>query len=126
MACVRFAWYSLLAGGTGAILLIPEAKILSYADSADTTLPETVEWYFGIVEELSRLCTTAAPYTGNDHWPNLYCGAFTVLLVVMYVFNRRIKWTSKIPRILLIAFFLASFACNYLDFFWHGLRFPST
>ncbi len=126
MACVRFAWYSLLAGGTGAILLIPEAKILSYADSADTTLPETVEWYFGIVEELSRLCTTAAPYTGNDHWPNLYCGAFTVLLAVMYVFNRRIKWTSKIPRILLIAFFLASFACNYLDFFWHGLRFPNS
>ena len=126
MACVRFAWYSLLAGGTGAILLIPEAIVLSYAESADTTLPEKVEWYFSIIEELSRLCTTAAPYTGNDHWPNLYCGAFTVLLVVMYVFNRRIKWTGKLPRLLLIALFVASFACNYLDYFWHGLRFPNS
>lgn len=126
MACVRFAWYSLLAGGTGAILLIPEAKILSYAESADTTLPEAVEWYFGIIEELSRLCTTAAPYEGNDHWPNLYCGAFTILLVVMYVFNKRIKWTRKIPRLLLIALFIVSFACNYLDYFWHGLRFPNS
>lgn len=126
MACVRFAWYSLLAGGTGAILLIPEALVLSYADSADTSFPEAIEWYFGIIEELSRLCTTATPYTGNDHWPNLYCGAFTVLLVLLYVFNRRIKWTRKIPRLLLLALFIASFACNYLDFIWHGLRFPNS
>ncbi len=126
MACVRFAWYSLLAGGTGAILLIPEAIVLSYAESADASFPEAVEWYFGIIEELSRLCTTAAPYTGNNHWPNLYCGAFTVLLVLMYVFNKRIKWTQKVPRVLLLVLFVLSFANNYLDYFWHGLRFPNS
>ena len=125
-AAFRFAWYSLLAGGTGAVLLIPEACVLSYAKTAKTTLPETMEWYFGFVEELSRLCTTAAPYTGNNHWPSLYCGAFTVLLVLMYVFNKRIKWQQKLPRILLLAFFLVSFANNYLEFFWHGLRFPNS
>ena len=125
-AYIRFAWYSLLAGGTGAVLLIPEAKILSYAQSADTTLPEAVEWYFGIIEELSRLCTTAAPYTGNSHWPNLYCGAFTVLLVLLYVLNRRIEWKKKIPRVLFLVFFIVSFACNYLDYIWHGLRFPNS
>lgn len=126
MACVRFAWYSLLAGGTGAVLLLPEAKVLSYAESADATFPEAVEWYFGIIEELSRLCTTAAPYTGNDHWPNLYCGSFTVLLVLMYVLNRRISWKKKVPRVLLLVLFVVSFACNYLDYFWHGLRFPNS
>ena len=126
MVCVRFAWYSLLAGGTGAILLLPEAKILSYADSADASWPEAVEWYFGLVEELARLCTTAAPYTGNDHWPNLYCGAFTVLLVLMYLFNKRIKWYEKVPRVMLLVLFILSFANNYLDFLWHGLRFPNS
>ena len=34
-ACVRFAWYSLLAGGTGAVLLIPEAIILGESGSWD-------------------------------------------------------------------------------------------
>lgn len=125
-AFFRFAWYSLLAGGTGAVLLIPEAIVLSYSESADTSFPEAVEWYFGITEELSRLCVTAAPYTGNNHWPNLYCGAFTVLLVLMYVFNKRIKWTHKIPRLLLLVLFVVSFANNYLDYFWHGLRFPNS
>lgn len=126
MACVRFAWYSLLAGGTGAILLIPEAIALSYAESANTSFPKSVEWYFGLVEELSRLCATAAPYTGSKHWPNLYCGVFTVLLVVMYAFNKRIKWSKKIPRVLLLVLFIISFANNYLDYFWHGLRFPNS
>ena len=126
MACVRFAWYSLLAGGTGAVLLLPEAKLLSYAESADASFPETVEWYFGIVEELSRLCVTADPYTSTNHWPNLYCGAFTVLLVLLYVFNRRIKWKQKLSRVLILVFFVFSFANNYLDYFWHGLRFPNS
>ena len=126
MACARFAWYSLLAGGTGAVLLIPEAIALSYAESADASVPEAIEWYFGLLEELSRLCTTAAPYTGSNHWPNLYSGVFTVLLVVLFAFNRRIKWSHKIPRLLLLVFFVLGFANNYLDFFWHGLRFPNS
>ncbi len=124
-ACLNFAWYSLLAGGTGAILLIPEAIILSYSGS-ESNLPETMEWYFSIIEELGRLCTTATPYEGNSHWPNIYCGAFTLLLVVMYVFNKRIKWQKKVPRLLLLAFFIVSFANNYLDFIWHGFRFPTS
>ena len=124
-AVLNFAWYSLLAGGTGAVLIIPTAITLGISGSGND-LPEKMEWYFGIVEELSRMCTLAAPYTGNDHWPSLYCGAFTVFLVVMYVFNKRIKWYHKIPRVLLLAFFIVSFANNYLDYIWHGLRFPTS
>ncbi len=123
-ACISFAWYSLLAGGTGAIFLIPEAKILGYSSSSGNSWPESVEWYFDIVAELSRLCVVAEPYTGNNYWPNLYCGVFTVLLVCMYVLNTRIKWYEKIPRLLIVVLFVVSFANNYLDLIWHGLRFP--
>ncbi|MGN1157413.1 MAG: YfhO family protein [Agathobacter sp.] len=124
-AIFNFAWYSLLAGGTGAVLIIPTAITLGLSGSGNE-LPEKMDWYFGIIEELSRMCTLAAPYTGNDHWPSLYCGAFTVFLVVMYVFNKRIKWYHKIPRVLLLALFVVSFANNYLDYIWHGLRFPTS
>ena len=124
-AVLNFAWYSLLAGGTGAVLIIPTAITLGISGSGNE-LPEKMEWYFGIIEELSRMCTLAAPYTGNDHWPSLYCGAFTVFLVVMYVFNKRIKWYHKIPRVLLLVFFIVSFSNNYLDYIWHGLRFPTS
>lgn len=126
IACVRFAWYSLLAGGTAAVILIPEIIMLGYTASADSGFPKEMKWYFGFIEELSRLCTTTAPYTGLDHWPNIYCGTFTVLLVLLYVFNNRIKWTQKVPRVLLLVFMLVSFSNNILNYIWHGLHFPNS
>lgn len=125
-ATLRFAWYSLLAGGTGAILMIPEAIVLGNSASADSGWPDKVEWYFGFIEELSRLCFMAEPYNSTKHWPNLYCGVFAIVLFVLYVCNKKIKWSQKIPRVLIVVFFLVSFANNYLDCFWHGFRFPNS
>lgn len=125
-ATIRFAWFSLLAGGTGAVLMIPEAIVLGNSASADSGWPEKIEWYFGLQEELSRLCVMADPYTGNDHFPNLYYGVFAVVLLVLYVLNHQIRWSQKIPKLLIVVFFLVSFANNYLDCFWHGFRFPNS
>lgn len=122
----RFAGYSLLAGGMGAVLIIPEAIILSYTGSSGDSFPDTVEWYFNIVAELARTCFLTESYTGRDHWPNLYCGAFVLLLVVLYWCNRKISWKKKIPRTLLLLLFVVSFANNILDYIWHGLHFPNS
>jgi uncharacterized membrane protein YfhO len=125
-AFCRFAGYSLLAGGSAAVLLIPEAVVLGYSGSAGISVPKSLTWYFGLLPELSRSCTMASVYTGAEHWPNLYAGSFSLLLVVLYVLNRRIRWQQKVPRLLMLAFFLVSFSNNYLDFFWHGLHFPDS
>lgn len=126
-ACASFTLYSLLAGGTGAVLLIPEALVLSGTAADGGSFPEKMEWYFNLLEELTRMCTLAEPYTtGGEHWPSIYCGAFTVFFVILYVFNGKIKWKEKLPRLLLIAFFLVSFANNWLNFIWHGFRFPNS
>lgn len=124
-AAGRFAFYSLLAGGTGAVLIIPEALLLGNSGSA-MAFPEKMEWYFNIVEELSRVCTMADVYTGREHWPNLYAGAFVLVLVGLYILNRKISWKKKLPRLAMIIFFLISFTNSYLEFFWHGLDFPDS
>ncbi len=125
-AAGRFALYSLLAGGTGAVLLIPEVLALGYAEPSGASFPEKMEWYFSLPAEFLRSCTLAEPYTGGDHWPNLYAGAFSVLLLFLYLFNGRIRWKHKLPRLLLAVFFLVSFANNELDFLWHGFHFPNS
>lgn len=125
-AVIRFAWYSLLAGGTSCVLLLPEYYVLSYSGSQGITFPKNMEWYFGFIEELSRVNAFADVYTGRNYWPNLYSGAFTILLVGLYVLNRRISWREKAPRLLLIAFFFLSFSNNILDFIWHGFHFPDS
>lgn len=125
-AFFRFAGYSLLAGGTGAVLIIPEAIVLGYSGSQNISFPDTVEWYFNIAAELGRHFVLAEPYTGRDHWPNLYCGVFVLLFFGMYLLNRHISWKRKLPRIALIVLFVVSFANNLLDFIWHGLHFPDS
>lgn len=125
-ACVRFAWYSLLAGGTGAVLLIPEAIILGESGSQGISFPSAVEWYFNLIAELGRQCIFVETYTGRDHWPNIYTGVFTLFLILLYLTNRGISWKKKLPRVLLLAFMALSFANNMLDFIWHGLHFPDS
>lgn len=124
---LRFAGYSLLAGGTGMVLIIPTAIILGYSGNQGISFPESIEWYFNIIAELSRHLILSQPYTtGDGHWPNLYCGVFVLVLLVMYLCNRKITWQSKVARMLLLAFLVVSFANNLLDFIWHGLHFPTS
>ena len=123
-AVLRFGWYSLLAGASSAILLLPEIAVLSVSGSAEGGFPKTAEFYFNILAELGRGAAVTSVYTGNDPWPNLYAGAFSLFLVWIYVLNRRISWKEKVPRIAMLAFFLVSFAENQLDYIWHGMHFP--
>lgn len=123
-AILRFGWCSLLAGASSAILLLPEIAVLSVSGSAEGGFPKTAEFYFNILAELGRGAAVTSVYTGNDHWPNLYAGAFSLFLVWIYVLNRRISWKEKVPRIAMLVFFLVSFAENQLDYIWHGMHFP--
>lgn len=124
-AIFNFGWYSLLAGGTAAVLIIPEALLMGAAASGSSSFPEKMEWYFNIMAELSgHLLLTEDYVTGRDHWPNLYCGVFVLVFIVLYILNREISWKRKVTRLILVAFFIVSFANNFLDFIWHGFHFP--
>lgn len=125
-AWLRFAGYSLLAGGTGAVLIIPTAIVLGYSGASGVSFPESMEWYFNIMAELARHLVTTEVYTGDSHWPNIYCGVFVLVLFVLYLLNQRISWKRKLPRVLLVVLFVLSFSNNILDFIWHGLHFPTS
>lgn len=124
--CGRFALYSVLAGGVGAVLIIPEAIVLGYSGSSGASFPQNIEWYFDLISMLGRHCMDVEVYTGRDHWPNLYCGAAIILFLILYLCNRHISWKKKISRILVLVFFWISFANNMLDYIWHGMHFPES
>lgn len=125
-SCARFFFYSLLAGGMGAVLLIPETIALGYSGSGGFHFPEDFSWYFSVFDELARHCMGVTVYTGSDHWPNLYCGVAVLLLLVLYLLNREIPLKKKLIRMLALIFFLLAFANNWLDFIWHGMHFPDS
>ena len=125
-AAVRFAVFSILAGGMAAVLLIPEYAALHLTQFSEFNFPDTLTFYFSFLDMLGRHCMNVAVETGLDHWPNIYCGIAVFLLVPLYVANTKISLREKAAHIGLLAFLLLSFSTNMLNFIWHGLNYPDS
>lgn len=122
----RFALCSLLAGGMAAVLLIPEVCAILRTDFGDMDFPEKTESYFSVLDMLARHCVCVQTERGLDHWPNIYCGSAVLMLIPMYVVNRRISIRERFCRMALAGFILLGFSTNILDFLWHGLNYPDS
>lgn len=123
---LQFGWYSLLAGGMSAALLLPVYFALSGTDFHSVNFPDKVKWYMNGLEELSRHCMGVSMKVQADHWPNVYCGVAFFLLIPLFLFHKKISVKDKISKLTLAALFLVSFACNIADFIWHGLNYPDS
>lgn len=125
-AFIRFAVYSLLAGGMAAVLLLPELAALRFSEFSDITFPSKIKTYFSVLDMLARHCFDVAVETGLDHWPNLYCGVAVFILLPLYIMQKDIPIRSKAPKLILLAFMLISYSTNILNFLWHGLNYPDS
>lgn len=125
-AVIRFGVFSLLAGGMGAILLLPELAALRFTEFSDINFPTKVKTYFSVIDMLARHCFNVTVETGLDHWPNIYCGVAVYLLLPLYVMQKKIPLREKAPKLILLAFILISFSTNTLNFIWHGLNYPDS
>lgn len=123
---LQFGWYSLLAGGMSAVMLLPVYFALSGTEFHEFNFPNTVKWYMNLLEELARHCINVSMKVQADHWPNIYCGVAMFLWIPLFLLNRRISWKNKISKFVLAAVFLLSFTCNVLDFIWHGMNYPDS
>lgn len=125
-AAVRFALFSLLAGGMAAVLLVPEYAALHLTDFSEFDFPDTLTFYFSFLDMIARHSMNVTVETGLDHWPNLYCGVAVFLLVPLYAANPRISLREKAAHLGLLAFLLLSFSANMLNFIWHGMNYPDS
>ncbi len=125
-SCLLFGWYSLLAGGMSAVMLLPVYFALSGTEFHEFNFPDTVKWYMNLLEELARHCMGVTMKLQADHWPNIYSGVAVFLLLPMFVLNRKISWKTKLSKVCLVVVFLLGFSCNMLDFIWHGMNYPDS
>lgn len=122
----HFAFYSLLAGGMAAVLLVPEVCAILVTDFGDMDFPDTLKSYFSVLDMLARHCMCVYTERGLDHWPNIYCGSAVFLLLPMYVLNQKIGMRRRFGYLALAGLMLIGFSTNVLDFIWHGLNYPDS
>lgn len=125
-ALINFAWYSLLAGGMAAVLLLPEITALAFTEFSNVDFPNKVKSYFSILDVLARHSMNVPVETGLDHWPNIYCGVAVFFLLPLYVIKKDVPLKEKLPKLLLLVFLIFSFSTNTLNFIWHGLNYPDS
>lgn len=125
-AVVRFALYSLLAGGMAALLLIPALSAMGNTGFLEFGFPRELKFYFNGLEVIARHFLTVPKEIGLDHWPNIYCGAAVFLLFPMYLMCGGIPLRQRIGKCLLAAFLMLGFSTNMLNFIWHGMNYPDS
>lgn len=121
---IAFTFYSFLAAGMAAIMLIPAyLGIKQTASGESMTLPEH-SFLTNAADLLNRQFAMWNPISHDnfDGNANLYIGIFTVLAVGLYLLNTQIKISEKIKKLLLIGFFYLSFSEMILNFIWHGFH----
>ena len=121
-----FAFFSLVAGGLAAAILLPEFRNLGLTASGTTTFPKTLTNYFSVLEMMARHCVNVTVEIGLDHWPNIYSGCAVLFLLPLYFLDKEIPWRSKITRGVLLLFLLFCFSYNIPNYVWHGFHYPNS
>ncbi|MBO4591354.1 MAG: YfhO family protein, partial [Eubacterium sp.] len=88
--------------------------------------PDIIHKWFGNIFNIIRYqfpLSTPINVSYDNNCANLYCGLFTVMLVFVYVFTKKIKVSVKLKRILIILFLLISMNEAILNFIWHGFHY---
>ncbi len=125
-ACMHFASFSLLAGGIGALFLIPEVLALQLSRFSSADFPKTLTEYFSVFDVLARHGFNVAIETGLDHWPNIFCSVAVFILFPLYLVNKGISSREKVGRLTLLLVLLLSFSYNIPTFIWHGMNYPDS
>lgn len=120
----RFGFYSLIGGMCGAVMILPEAYALSLSASGQSSFPKSLSEYYPLIETFARHLFNV-PTAISGYLPSLYCGIVILLLVPLYIIDKRVNLREKVVKVALLLFFILSFDLNVPDYIWHGFHFPN-
>lgn len=122
---VRVGFYSLLAVGISAIIVLTVLYSLSFGKTSFTDPDFTPMLRFNPLEFFAKLMPGAYDTVKPEGLPTVFCGTLTVLLVPLYFLNRRFPRGERIVTGVLLAVFVGSMAISSLDMLWHGGQAPN-
>ena len=122
---LRFGWYSLLAGGIGAVVLLPAYRALTVSESMQNNkFPMVLQFYDSLQDMMMAHFAGIKPINiaNTQVGLNIYCGVSVLMLTVLFLLNSRFTFRERMARICLAAFFLLSFTLKPLNYIWHGFH----
>ena len=132
---VRIGWFTLLAIGMSCILELPALAGLQNTQSSVNSFPEGFRLNISDENTWAGLFDAMRQVAGNSlggiepSWkeglPNLYCGTGAVILAVLFLTCKEVRFRDKLFSLALLVFFMVSFIVRQLDYIWHGFHFTN-
>ncbi len=122
---VRYAWYSILAGGMCAVLLFPVYASLSNSESMQSNkFPDYFDFYTNFRDIVIAHFPSEHPINISDTQVglNVYCGIIVLILLILYILDGSLYIWEKIGKLALAGILMTSFSVNKLNYIWHGLH----
>ncbi|MBR5375888.1 MAG: YfhO family protein, partial [Lachnospiraceae bacterium] len=116
-----FAISSVTAGALSAFVLLPAVLSLRGEKS---NLSIGFFLLFNPADLFSKFYTGSFKGDFGTGLPNIYCGILTLILLVLYFFNSKIRLKERIVTGLFLLFFWMNFCINTLNVVWHGFNQP--
>ena len=121
----RMAFYSLLALGIAAVILLSAYYSLNFGKSSFSNPNWEWKTNFDLLELLYKFMPASYDTLRNPGLPFVYCGVLTLLLVPLYFLSKRYTVRQKIAAGALILILIASFSFNVTDLVWHVFQKPN-
>lgn len=122
---LRVAFWSLLAIGIAAVILLGAYYSLSFGKSTFSTTKWLWSFNFDILDLLYKFLPSSYDTVRPAGYPFVYCGVLTLLLIPSYFLSRKYPMRQKIAAALFIFLFVASFSLSVPDLLWHGFQRPN-
>lgn len=124
----RYVIYSIFACLLASIVIFPLMTTLHQSSATSSNSPSEFKKYFDFFDFMAQHFTSTTPTirsSGNEVYPNIYCGVLTAILAPLFLYNRKISIKEKLSFSAILAILYLSFNINYLNFVWHGFHFPN-
>ncbi len=123
-SCLRFGWYALLSGGMAAVMLLPAYFALGYTESAGSSFPSKIKFYTDWITQWTGHFAAVEPINIYDDQSgvNIYCGVIILILVVLYILDRELRFSERMSKAMLAVILLVSMNFNMLNYIWHGFH----
>lgn len=120
-----FAFFSVLAAGIAAFMLIPAYHSLTLGKMDFSSPNFTPKAKFKFVDVIPKLLFGAYDTCRPEGLPTLFTGTLTLILLPLYFTNRNINIRKKILSAAVLFFLFMSMNISTLDLAWHGFQNPN-
>ncbi|MBQ8407264.1 MAG: YfhO family protein [Clostridia bacterium] len=121
---VRIAFFSIIAVGISAVIILGAYYSLSFGKSEFTDPSWEITMRFDFFDLLFKLLPSSYDTVRIDGLPFIYCGLLTVILAPLFFCSKKFTAREKIVSAIFLLIFVFSFMISSVDLIWHGFQKP--